>query len=130
MEQMRIGELAAKAGVTTRTVRYYESLGLLPEPTRRGAHRSYGDDDVTRLRTIERLKSLGLSLEEVREVFSAYAPGSLRARRKVADVLRRHLAETEHKIAELKAFRKELLYRIDLVDAHIENEERSRPRRS
>jgi MerR family copper efflux transcriptional regulator len=129
MEQMRIGELAERAGVTTRTVRYYESLGLLPEPDRRGAHRSYGADDVARLRRIEVLKGLGLSLDEVGEVISAYADESPRAKRKVAGVLRRHLAETDGKIAALKAFRKELLFRIDLVDAHADNEERNRRRR-
>jgi len=129
MQQMRIGELAELAGTTTRTVRYYESLGLLPEPERRGAHRSYGTDDVARLRRIELLKSLGLSLDEVREVISAYADESPRAKRKVAEVLRRHLAETDSKIAALKAFRKELVLRIDLVEAHADNEERNRRRR-
>jgi MerR family transcriptional regulator, copper efflux regulator len=126
MEQMRIGELATRAGVTTRTVRYYESLGLLPEPGRRGAHRTYTDDDVKRLRRIEVLKGLGLSLDEVREVIEAYADESPRAKRKVAEVLRRQLAETDSKLAALKAFRKELLFRIDLVEAHADNEERRR----
>jgi MerR family copper efflux transcriptional regulator len=126
---MRIGELAERAGVTTRTIRYYESLGLLPEPDRRGAHRSYGADNERRLRRIELLKSLGLSLDEVREVISAYADESPRAKRKVAAVLRAHLGETDAKIAALKAFRKELLFRIDLVEAHADNEERNRRRR-
>lgn len=128
MEQMRIGELAATAGVTPRTVRYYESLGLLPEPARRGAHRSYDATDVKRLRRIEVLKGLGLSLDEVREVIEAYADESPRAKRKVAEVLRRQLAETDSKLAALKAYRKELLFRIDLVEAHADNEERRRRR--
>jgi DNA-binding transcriptional MerR regulator len=123
---MRIGELAERAGVTTRTVRYYEGLGLLPVPARSGTHRTYGESDVARLRRIELLKRLGLSLDEVREVISAYAEESPRAKRRVADVLRRHLAETESKLAELKAFRKELLYRIDLVEAYAERYERRR----
>jgi MerR family transcriptional regulator, repressor of the yfmOP operon len=64
----RIGEVADRAGVTTRTIRYYEQLGLLgPEPERsKGAHRLYGDADVARLVELVRLKDLlGLSLEEL-----------------------------------------------------------------
>ena len=64
--------------------------------------------------------------DEVCEVISAYAEESPRAKRRVADVLRRHLAETESKLAELKAFRKELLFRIDLVEAYAERDERRR----
>jgi DNA-binding transcriptional MerR regulator len=64
----RIGEVAERVGVTTRTIRYYEQLGLLgPEPERsKGAHRLYGEPDVTRLIELVRLRDLlGLSLEEL-----------------------------------------------------------------
>jgi len=64
----RIGEVAERVGVTTRTIRYYEQLGLLgPEPGRsKGAHRLYGEGDVARLTELVRLKDLlGLSLEEL-----------------------------------------------------------------
>ncbi len=68
---MRIGELARAAGMTPRTVRYYEEIGLLPEAGERtaGAHREYGDEDLERLRELVRLKHmLGLSLDELRDV--------------------------------------------------------------
>jgi DNA-binding transcriptional MerR regulator len=64
----RIGEVAERVGITTRTIRYYEQLGLLgPEPERsKGAHRLYGEADVARLTELIRLKELlGLSLEEL-----------------------------------------------------------------
>jgi DNA-binding transcriptional MerR regulator len=64
----RIGEVAALAGVTTRTIRYYEQLGLLgAQPARaKGSHRLYGEADVARLRELIRLRDLlGLSLEEL-----------------------------------------------------------------
>ena len=64
----RIGEVAERVGVTTRTIRYYEQLGLLgPEPERsKGAHRLYGEADVARLAELVRLRDLlGLSLEEL-----------------------------------------------------------------
>jgi DNA-binding transcriptional MerR regulator len=64
----RIGEVADRVGVTTRTIRYYEELGLLGPPTERskGTHRLYSDADVTRLAELVRLRDLlGLSLDEL-----------------------------------------------------------------
>ena len=64
----RIGEVAERVGVTTRTIRYYEELGLLgPAPSRtKGAHRLYREADVARLRELVRLRDLlGLSLDEL-----------------------------------------------------------------
>jgi DNA-binding transcriptional MerR regulator len=64
----RIGELAERVGVTTRTIRYYEELGLLGTGTGRskGAHRLYDEGDVTRLQELIRLRDLlGLTLEEI-----------------------------------------------------------------
>jgi MerR family transcriptional regulator, repressor of the yfmOP operon len=65
---LRIGEVAEQVGVTTRTIRYYEELGLLgggPDRSK-GAHRYYTDADVSRLRELIRLRDLlGLSLEEL-----------------------------------------------------------------
>jgi MerR family transcriptional regulator, repressor of the yfmOP operon len=64
----RIGEVAERVGVTVRTIRYYEELGLLGAPPARakGAHRLYSDADVTRITELVRLRDLlGLSLEEL-----------------------------------------------------------------
>jgi DNA-binding transcriptional MerR regulator len=64
----RIGEVAERVGVTTRTIRYYEELGLLgPAPSRtKGAHRLYREADVARLRELVRLRDLlGLTLDEL-----------------------------------------------------------------
>ena len=64
---LRIGEVAERVGVTTRTIRYYEELGLLGGGERtKGAHRLYGEADVNRLRELIRLRDLlGLSLDEL-----------------------------------------------------------------
>jgi DNA-binding transcriptional MerR regulator len=126
---MRIGALAELTGLTPRTIRYYESLGLLPEPERRGAHRSYGPDDAERVRRIELFKELGLSLDEVAEVLSAYGDESASAKRKVAAVLRGHLAETDRKLAALRKVRKEIAFRIDLCEAYAERDDQSSRRR-
>jgi DNA-binding transcriptional MerR regulator len=71
---LRIGEVAERSGVTPRTIRYYEELGLLPASgTRaRGQHRVYGEEDVERLLELTRLRDLlGLSLEELRSMVVA-----------------------------------------------------------
>jgi DNA-binding transcriptional MerR regulator len=70
---LRIGEAAERSGVTARTIRYYEELGLLPRGERtHGQHRVYTDADVERLRELTRLRDLlGLSLEELRSMVLA-----------------------------------------------------------
>jgi DNA-binding transcriptional MerR regulator len=70
----RIGEVAERVGVTTRTIRYYEELGLLGCDTGRpkGAHRLYSDADISRLQELIRLRDLlGLTLEELIELAEA-----------------------------------------------------------
>ena len=52
--ELKIGDLARATGTSTPTVRYYEQIGLLPAPQRRGAQRRYGDGDVRRLTFIRR----------------------------------------------------------------------------
>jgi DNA-binding transcriptional MerR regulator len=70
---LRIGEIAERSGVTPRTIRYYEELGLLPRVEReQGKHRVYTDVDVDRVREITRLRDLlGLSLDELRTMVVA-----------------------------------------------------------
>jgi DNA-binding transcriptional MerR regulator len=71
---LRIGEVAERVGVTPRTIRYYEELGLLGCASERakGAHRLYDESDVARLRELMRLRDLlGLSLEELVELAEA-----------------------------------------------------------
>ncbi len=71
---LRIGEVAQRVGVTARTIRYYEELGLLGCQRRRekGAHRTYDEADVLRLQELIRLRDLlGLSLEELVELAEA-----------------------------------------------------------
>jgi MerR family transcriptional regulator, repressor of the yfmOP operon len=70
---LRIGEIAERSGVTPRTIRYYEELGLLPRGEREhGKHRVYTEADVERLRELTRLRDLlGLSLDELRSMLIA-----------------------------------------------------------
>jgi DNA-binding transcriptional MerR regulator len=71
---LRIGEVAERLGITARTIRYYEEIGLLPAASDRpgGGHRLYDEADVERLAEILRLKNLlGLSLDELRGLLEA-----------------------------------------------------------
>lgn len=71
---LKISELASLFGVTARTIRYYEELGLIEASNRtEGLHRRYPADVVIRLKRIEELKSLGLTLGQIREFFVLYA---------------------------------------------------------
>jgi len=69
----RIEQVAARTGLTKRTLRYYEEIGLLPPPTRtEGGYRLYSEADVQQLERIKRLKDLlGFSLAEIREMADA-----------------------------------------------------------
>jgi len=71
---IRIGEVAERTGLTPRTIRYYEEIGLLPGPPerRKGEHRAYDDTDVERLSELTRLRDLlNLSLEELKQLVEA-----------------------------------------------------------
>ncbi len=82
-ESLRIGEVARLTGTTTRTIRYYEEIGLLPPAHGRtpGAHRVYEQQDVERLADVLRLKELlGLTLEELKELAAAEQSRTARRR--------------------------------------------------
>ncbi|AXE88729.1 HTH-type transcriptional regulator ZntR [Streptomyces sp. Go-475] len=64
--RMRIGELAARAGTTTRTLRYYEARGLLPARRTGNGYRTYDESDLRLLRQIRTLQDFGFDLEETR----------------------------------------------------------------
>src|SRR3954454_862269 len=71
---MRIGDVAREVGTTTRTIRYYEEIGLLPESGGRehGAHRTYDENDSDCLRDVMHMKELlGVSLDELKELVEA-----------------------------------------------------------
>ncbi|MDI9831087.1 MerR family transcriptional regulator [Streptomyces sp. KAU_LT] len=115
---MRIGELAARAGTTTRTLRYYESRGLLP--ARRGAngHRVYDEGDLRLLRQIRTLQDFGFDLEETRpfvECLRAGHPDGDTCPASLA-VYRRKLDELDALIGELHAVRAKIGLRLALAE--------------
>jgi|SRR5579871_4611526 len=123
---MRIGDLAELAGVTQRTIRYYESIGLLAPGQREGhGHHYYTEEALARLRKIDQLKRLGLSLEEIGEVIDLYFidPSGIQPKQKVLGILRKHLQETESKIGELQQFRSELLANIERFERFLNDKQ-------
>jgi len=118
-----ISEVCERTGLSPRTVRYYEELGLLPGVRRRaGGRRVYGEEEVERLHFIQRLKALGLSLAEVGELNAVYAiGGSTRAMlERLDDVLARHLRELDARIAELSSLRDEIGKYRDHIAARVD----------
>jgi DNA-binding transcriptional MerR regulator len=108
---LAIGEVREITGLSPRTLRYYEELGLLPGVRRRsGGRRVYGADEIERLRFIQRLKALGLSLAEIKELNALYAiAGSTRAMlARLDELLGRHLTDVDARIGELMGLRDEI----------------------
>ncbi len=105
---MKIGELGDQCGVTTKTIRYYESIGLLDEPTRTtSGYRDYGDDAVERLRFVRDAQATGLSLAEIASVLELKSSGE-RSCAHTMSLLDSHLAAIDEQIAQLTAARGEL----------------------
>ncbi|MFF1557100.1 MerR family transcriptional regulator [Streptomyces sp. NPDC058279] len=105
---MRIGEIAALVGVTTRAVRHYHHIGLLPEPARRAnGYRAYTVRDAVLLARVRRLTELGLGLDEVRDALADDAGRELAEilAELDADLARQQdeLAERRRRLAELSA---------------------------
>ena len=122
----RIGELASQVGLTERTIRYYEERGLLDSIRRlENGQRVYTDDDARRLRFIQRLKVLGLSLAEILELERLY--GRHRSNRDVLprliELLDAHLGATQERMNELASLREEIKsYREHVVQRLLEEE--------
>lgn len=100
---MRIGELAAAAGVTTKAIRYYESAGVLPVPARQASgYREYNHGAVDRLAFVKAAQAAGLALAEIVDVVSARDNNGAPCDH-VAAVLEQHASDLERRIAELTA---------------------------
>ena len=105
---MRIGQLAARFSINAKTIRYYESIGLLPSPARRpSGYRAYGEADAERLAFVRTAQRFGLRLDQIREIL-AFRDRGERPCRFVLGAVRGELAELDERIAQLQAMRSEL----------------------
>lgn len=117
-----IAEVCAATGLSPRTVRYYEEIGLLPGVRRsEGGRRVYGADEVERLGFITRLKALGLSLKEIAELNAVHAiGGSTEAMlERLRDLLDAHLRDVDRRLGELRDLRRQLDRYREHVDTRL-----------
>lgn len=114
MDHLTIGQIAAQAGVHKETIRYYQSLGLVPEPARpTGSVRRYGVETVARLRFIKRAQELGFSLQEVGKLLLLDDGQSCGATRALAE---QKLSVIRARISDLNRMRRLLEGLIDECD--------------
>ncbi|MEQ8312205.1 MAG: helix-turn-helix domain-containing protein [Sphingopyxis sp.] len=105
---MKIGELARATGTNIETIRYYERIGLLPEPGRTDAnYRSYSDAHRARLSFVRHSRELGFTIEEIRSLLDL-SDDPERDCAEADRIASRHLAQVEEKIAQLALLRDEL----------------------
>lgn len=120
-EHMQISDLAEMLGITTRTIRLYEKLGLVEPPKRTdGRVRYYEQADVQRFKFILKVKELGLSLEEMKELAQLYdqehqVPEKIMPR--LIELLDTHLKSIKQKISTLQSLEKDITaYRHRIVE--------------
>ena len=105
---LTIGTLAKKTGTKVQTIRYYEQIGLMPEPGRtEGGQRRYGDAELDRLAFIRHSRQLGFPLDAIRELLDLSDEPD-RPCHEADEIARRQLKLVEQRMERLKALRSEL----------------------
>lgn len=101
---MNIGNAAEATSLPTKTIRYYEDIGLIKPDRAENGYRDYSNDDVHRLRFLQRSRSLGFTIEECRTLLSLYDDEG-RASADVKRIAREKIEKVDEKIAELQSLR-------------------------
>lgn len=119
-EYISIGELAKNLGLTTRTLRYYEEVGIMTSPRRvEGSIRAYSSNEVRKLKFIMKLKELGLTIKEMQELDAAYASANETDKiiPRLIEMLDRHINNLDDKMTSLSSLRKEIVeYRQRMIE--------------
>ena len=105
---MNIGEAARASGVSAKMIRHYEEAGIVPKPGRSlSNYRRYDANDVHRLRFVKRARELGFSMAEIKELLGLWQNKS-RSSAAVKNIAARHIAELEHRMAQMESMLKTL----------------------
>lgn len=119
---MKIGEIAARVGANPKTIRFYESIGVIPEPPRTsGGYRDYEEEHVERLQFIRGGQRLGLKLEDIAEVL-AFRDRGERPCDFVVEVVRREVDLLASRIPEMRRMKRELETLLERADELRETE--------
>jgi DNA-binding transcriptional MerR regulator len=111
--EMSIGELSRRTGVKVPTIRYYESVALMPAPPRsEGRQRRYRQSEVSRLTFIRHARELGFEIEAIRELLAMSAQPE-QSCAEADRIARRHMREVDRRIGQLVALRAELQRMVD-----------------
>lgn len=111
-EIIPIGELANKLGLTTRTLRYWEEVGIIESvPRTDGATRGYTSYYVRRIRFIMKLKEFGLTIKEMQDLYVAYGEAKQTERMipRLIEILDEHINKVDEKMARLASLRKDIV---------------------
>lgn len=110
---MSIGTVAEEAGVPAKTIRYYENIGLIRKADRLpSGYRAYSTTDMRELHFIKRARSLGFSVEKVRDLLGLWR-NRRRASAAVKALATRQVEALDHKIAELESMRRSLAHLVE-----------------
>jgi DNA-binding transcriptional MerR regulator len=121
---MKIGELAQVCEVSRDTLRFYERERLLPRSSRTpSGYRVYRPEDAARVRFVRRAQAMGLALDDIRELLELKSLKTPDQCRRVASRLKTRVVAVEEKIADLQAFRQELLKGLKRCENAIERKE-------
>jgi len=120
-ERLKIGQAAAAAGLSTKRVRHYEAIGLLPRATRTtySNYRLYGPNDVHTMRLIRRARSLGFSMAEIKQLVGLWR-NRVRSSAAVKRIASKHVDDLKRKIAELA----EMVQTLEHLMRHCHDDER------
>jgi DNA-binding transcriptional MerR regulator len=119
-----IGDLAKSVGLTTRTLRYWEEVGIIESEERAdGAIRGYSPYFVRRIKFIIKLKYLGLTIKEMQDLYAAYGEAKETSQMipKLIAILDKHTRMVDEKVSKLNSLRKEIVeYRQKMAQKHAE----------
>ncbi len=118
---VQIGELAKQLEITTRTIRYYEEIGLMGKIERpEGSTRIYDRDDILRLKFILKIKNLGISLKEMQElsdIFDSNKKDFSKITPKLIEFLDNNISKVDEKMTSLSSLRKDIVeYRARITE--------------
>lgn len=127
-ETESIGDLAKTFGLTTRTLRYWEEVGIIESVQRQdGATRGFTPYYVRRIKFILKLKELGLTIREMQDLYSAYGDAKQTDQMipRLIEILDQHINKVDEKMAQLASLRKEIVdYRQKIIERFRLNSQR------